>query len=285
MDILVTGANGQLGSEIKKLTKNSDIYNFVFVDKEQINITSVDQIERYFTQFSFAYCVNCAAYTAVDKSEEDYNTAYSVNVNGAENLALVCKKFNTTLIHISTDFVFDGKSNTAYSENDYPDPQNIYGITKLKGEKKIREIIKKHFILRTSWLYSSYGNNFVKTMLRLGTERDLVNVVDDQYGTPTYAGDLALIILKIIKNQSTAYGLYHYSNEGIASWYDFAQRIFKFSNINIKIKPISTNQFPLPAKRPVFTVLKKDKIKKAFNIEIPHWNLSLEKCLQIINNH
>jgi len=280
--ILVTGSNGQLGSEFKYLSPDLGTIEFVFTDIEELDITSKEAVTSYFQDNKFNFCINCAAYTAVDKAEEDRASAKLVNETAVVILAEVTKKFDVKFIHISTDFVFSGSKNTPYLELDSPDPINFYGKSKLKGESLALAINRKSVVIRTSWLYSSFGNNFVKTMLKLSETKDELGVIIDQVGTPTYARDLAEVVLKVIQSDKFISGVYHYSNEGVASWYDFAQAIFDENNINIKVNPIPTEQYPTPAKRPVFSVMNKTKIKETFGIEIPHWRKSLSKCLEII---
>ena len=217
------------------------------------------------------YCINAAAYTAVDKAESDSENAYRVNVVGAANIAEVCNKYNTVLLHVSTDFVFDGNKTTPYTEDDETNPHGVYGITKRDGEIEIQKILREHYIIRTSWLYSQYGNNFMKTMLRLAGERSSLGVVNDQTGTPTHAVDLAETIMAIITSGKKDYGVYHYSNEGETTWYGFAKKIFEVNDIAIDLKPIPTEAYPTPAKRPIYSVLDKSKIKKAFGIQISNW--------------
>jgi len=281
--ILVTGAKGQLGLELKSLAKGINNYSFEFADSKSLDISSKLNVIAYFENNNYDYCINCAAYTAVDKCEDEREKSELVNYNGVSYIADACKEFDIVLIHISTDFVFDGIKNTAYVETDKPNPINSYGASKLKGELVVQEILQKYFIIRTSWLYSSFKDNFVKTMLKLSESRDVLNIIDDQIGTPTYARDLAKVILRIIEEENLEYGIYHYSNEGIASWYDFAKIIFEYSNTKIRILPIATDQYPLPAERPKFSVLNKNKIKKVLNIEIPHWTESLQECIKKIN--
>ncbi|MFK7781784.1 dTDP-4-dehydrorhamnose reductase [Psychroserpens sp.] len=278
MNILVTGAKGQLATCIKALDNSSD-YNFIYKNSEDLDITDLISVESFFKRNKISFCVNCAAYTAVDKAESDQKKAHNVNVNGSENLAKTCAQYNSKLIHISTDFVFNGSSNTPYNEDDNTNPLGVYGLTKLEGEQKIQKNLEKYFIIRTSWLYSEFGNNFLKTMLRLSNNRDELGVVSDQIGTPTYAMDLAHVILKIIKENHIAYGIYHYSNEGVASWYDFAFTIFDLSKVKITVNPISTEDFPTPAERPKYSVLDKTKIKEVFKLEIPHWKNSLKTAI------
>ncbi|UZO81869.1 dTDP-4-dehydrorhamnose reductase [Aquimarina sp. ERC-38] len=279
MKILVTGGKGQLASSIKDISKQFDTYSFFFPSSKELDITNKNQVIEFFKERNIEFCVNCAAYTAVDKAEEEVQKTIQVNEIGAKNLAEVCKKHDTTLIHISTDFVFDGRKQSPYLEDDVTNPLGVYGKTKLNGEKHISTILKKHVIIRTSWLYSQYGNNFLKTMLRLASTRDEISVVNDQIGTPTYAGDLAEIVMLFVTRDIIKYGIYHYSNEGIASWYDFAKTIFDESNIKTLIKPILTIDYPTPAKRPSYSVLNSSKISEELDIKIPHWKTSLKKAV------
>ena len=278
--ILVTGGNGQLATCIKDLEKKHDDLNVIYTDYLELDICDLNQVQDFFkANKQINYCINCAAYTAVDHAESDQEKAYQINAIGAKNLAIACNSNSTILIHISTDFIFDGNKNEPYSETDFANPISVYGASKLQGEIEIQEILQKHFILRTSWLYSEHGNNFLKTMLRLAKEKEVLNIVGDQIGTPTYAGDLAEVIYKIITTKCTDFGLYHYSNEGTASWHDFAKTIFNIKGINIKTNSIETIDYPTPAKRPKFSVLDKSKIKNILKIEIPNWRDSLKKCL------
>jgi dTDP-4-dehydrorhamnose reductase len=278
-NILVTGGKGQLATCIKDVTKDINDLNFIYVDVDQLDITDLNEVNTFFLNNEFSYCINCAAYTAVDNAETNKDIADKVNVLGARNLANACKSNQSVLIHISTDFVFDGLQTDFYTEEDKENPLSIYGLTKLQGEIAIAESLKEHFILRTSWLYSEYGQNFLKTMLRLGAERDSLGVVADQIGTPTYAKDLALIVLKIIVKDKADFGTYHYSNEGVASWYDFAKAIFEESNMLVKLNPIKSEAYPTPAVRPKFSVMDKSKIKSVWSLEIPYWRDSLKECL------
>ena len=282
-NILVTGSNGQLGSEIKELSKNYS-YNFFFTDRNNIDITSKDNIKAFCQTNNINVIINCAAYTAVDKAESDVENADLVNRKAVKKLALVSEELNIKLIHISTDYVFDGKNFKPYCEEFQTNPQGVYGKTKLDGENEMRDINPKNsIIIRTSWVYSSFGNNFVKTMLRLGKEKKELGVIFDQVGTPTYARDLALTILDIIPQiNNDKVEIYNYSNEGVLSWYDFAKEIMKMAKLNCKINPIETFQYPTPAKRPHFSLLNKNKIKSTFNIEIPYWKDSLDECLKIM---
>ena len=283
MNILVTGSNGQLGSEIQELSDNYSDYNFVFTDVEALDITNLKQIQNCMLNNEINAIINCAAYTAVDKAETELELATKINSDAVSKLAVSAKKFNAVLVHVSTDYVFDGSNNTPYKENEPTKPLGVYGRTKREGEEAVRKVQPTAAIIRTSWLYSSYGNNFVKTMLRLGKERDELGVIFDQVGTPTYARDLAktiLDILPIIKKDKVE--TYHFSNEGVASWYDFTKAIFELSNISTKLNPIETKDFPTPTARPAYSVLNKSKIKEHFKIEIPYWRDSLMVCLDFL---
>ena len=277
--VLVFGTSGQLGQCLKAVAAEKQMQGLVFPDKTSDDILNVEALRTLFEREHPAYVINCAAYTAVDKAEDEIDTARKVNRDGASNLARLSSEFGSVLIHVSTDFVFAGNSVLPLNETDTVEPISIYGLTKLEGEKAIAEQAGKYFILRTSWLYSEYGNNFVKTMRRLGRERSSLNVVWDQVGTPTYAIDLAACILDIIETGSTAYGTYHYSNEGVTSWYDFAKAIFDISGMPVKVSPIPGSDFVTKAQRPAFSVMNKAKIKSAINMEIPYWRDSLEKCI------
>ena len=280
-NVLVTGSSGQVGNEIKAISSDYS-YNFFFTDRNNIDITSKDSIKEFCKTNNINVIINCAAYTAVDKAQSDEINADLINRKAVKKLALVSQELNIKLIHISTDYVFDGKNFKPYCEEFQTNPQSIYGKTKLDGENEMRDINPKNsIIIRTSWIYSYYGNNFVKTMLRLGKEKEELGVIFDQIGTPTYAKDLAKIILDIvpqIDNQKVE--IYNYSNEGVLSWYDFAKEIMKMAKLNCKINPIETYQYPTPAKRPHFSLLNKNKIKTTFNIEIPYWKDGLDDCLR-----
>jgi len=280
--ILVTGANGQLGLCFQELSKLHATIQFVFHSSKQLDITNKGLVQNTFQISKFDYCINCAAYTAVDLAESEKEKAKEVNVLGAKNLAEACKENDVILIQISTDFVFDGKSNIPYTEKDATNPLSVYGETKLEGELVVKNTLDKYFILRTSWLYSEYANNFMKTMLRLGSERNEFGIISDQIGSPTYAKDLAKSILKIIISSSNEYGIYHYSNEGVASWYDFAKAIFDISNTGININAIPSVAYPTPAARPHYSVLDKSKIKSKLDIEIPYWRDSLKEAISIM---
>ena len=287
MVVLVTGSNGQLGESIQYIANKYPEIEFIFCSSAILDITSFSNCESIFTKYNPNYCINTAAYTAVDKAESDQEKAHLVNAVGAKNLAEICKKLNTTLIHISTDFVFDGTKSTPYLETDSTNPTSVYGQTKLDGEKAIQETLDNYYIIRTSWVYSQFGNNFMKTMLRLACERESLSVVNDQIGAPTNAVDLAEVLIKIIlENQSRNFEIksenlpskiFNFSNEGRCSWYDFAKEIFRVNNISITLNPIPTSAYPTPAKRPAYSVLDKSKIKEVFGIEIKDWKLSLAR--------
>jgi len=279
--ILVTGAHGQLGSEFHTLSLFYPQYEFTFADRSTLDLSNLCVMEDYFTDKRFDTIINCAAYTAVDKAESERELADTINHRFVSMLAKIAKRDNAALIHISTDYVFNGEHHRPYIESDPTDPQGVYGRTKRDGENAILSVAPSNtIIIRTSWVYSSFGNNFLKTMLRLGKERDDLGVIFDQIGTPTHARDLAQTILEIlprIKNESPQ--IYHYSNEGVASWYDFAQAIFELSTIKCQVNPITTDQYPTPAKRPHYSLLNKAKIKTDFGITIPYWKDSLKECL------
>jgi len=282
--ILVTGANGQLGNKLRQLAVSFSAFEWIFTDVEELDISNPKQVAELFEKYHFQFCINTAAYTAVDSAESNAEKAQKINVDAVQNLVQQCQKFETTLIQISTDFVFEGTKNTPYFETDSSNPLSIYGKTKLDGEKEALEN-PKTFVIRTSWLYSEFGHNFVKTMLHLAKNRNELRIIADQIGTPTYAHDLAKCILTIIeKVQSEGnfeeYGIYHFSNEGVASWYDFAHAIFELKNQSINLIPIPTEDYPTPAVRPKFSILDKRKIKQTFGIQIPHWRTSLKMCLE-----
>lgn len=284
MVVLVTGANGQLGQSLQFIAGDYPDIQFVFCSSSDLDITNLNNVQHVFKQFKPNYCINTAAYTAVDKAESEPEKAHLINVTGARNIAEVCKETNCTLLHISTDFVFDGTQTIAYTEEDTPNPTGVYGQTKLDGEKAIQSTFDHYFIIRTSWVYSQFGNNFMKTMLRLASERGSISVVNDQIGTPTHAVDLAEVLIKIITTsylvpQTSNFGIYNFSNEGQCSWYDFAKKIFEVNNITINLQPIPTENFPTPAKRPSYSVLDKSKIKRVFGIEIKNWEESLKEKL------
>ena len=298
MVVLVTGANGQLGQAIQSIVGKYPSIDFVFCASSELNITDKSNCETVFEKYKPNFCINAAAYTAVDKAESEPEKAFAINVTGAQNLAEVCKNHDTVLLHVSTDFVFDAKfvdgiayydselrlplkSDKGLTETDVPFPAGIYGLTKLQGEQAIESTWEKHFIIRTSWVYSQFANNFMKTMLRLASERDSLSVVSDQIGTPTNAVDLAECLLTIITQHPTPntqhlFGIYNFSNEGHCSWYDFAAEIFRVNNISINLQPIPSSAYPTPAKRPAYSVLDKSKIKQVFGVKIKDWEDSLK---------
>ena len=283
MVVLVTGANGQLGQSIQFIANQYPNVQFIYTDYQELDITNFESCHTVFAKYKPQFCINTAAYTAVDKAESEAEKAHLINVIGPENLAKVCKEYNTILLHISTDFIFDGTSTQPYLETDIPNPKSVYGQTKLDGELAVQKNWEKHFIIRTSWVYSQFANNFMKTMLRLASERDSLSVVNDQIGTPTYAVDLAEVLIVIIvssfKFQVSSFGIYNFSNEGQCSWYDFAKEIFHQKGVSIDLKPIPTSAYPTPAKRPAYSVLDKTKIKSTFGVEIKEWQTSLATCI------
>jgi len=278
--ILVIGAGGQLGQCLKTVAERREISEIVFPVEQEANILNQELLNSLLEKEKPQFVINCAAYTAVDKAEDEVDLSKAVNETGAANLARACKANGATLVHVSTDFVFEGNEVKLLKEDDVANPINVYGLTKLDGEKAVARILDEHFILRTSWLYSEYGNNFVRTMLKLGAERDELGIIADQVGTPTYAVDLANTIFDIIQSENKSYGLYHYSNEGVTSWFDFAKAIFDISNTSVKVNPIPGSAYPTKAKRPAFSVMDKSKIKSTFNIQIPYWRDSLMECIK-----
>jgi dTDP-4-dehydrorhamnose reductase len=278
-NIVVFGASGQLGQCLKSVALRDGIANIYFLSSSEADISSPEALKKAFETYKPQYVINCAAYTAVDKAEDEQEAALKINKAGVVNLSHACAEHHSTLIHISTDFVFKGDKAKPLTEQDETMPISIYGQTKLDGEKAIESILKKFFVIRTGWLYSEYGNNFAKTMLRLGAEKEELKIIADQVGTPTYAIDLAVTILQIISSGSTAYGIYHFSNEGVTSWYDFAKAIFDLSGSKVKAIPVKTEEYFTKATRPAYSVLDKSKIKKEFNLEIPYWRDSLITCI------
>jgi dTDP-4-dehydrorhamnose reductase len=279
--VLITGSKGQLGQAIQRISKNTDAYHFHFTDIEELNITDEAMVNDFIRENDIKICINCGAYTQVDKAEEEKELAFEVNGKAVKYIAGALQKNNGLLIHISTDFVFNGSKGLPYREEDEPHPLSVYGASKLEGEKNAIGFNERTIIIRTSWVYSNDGHNFLNTMLRLGDERDQVNVVSDQIGAPTYTNDLAGIILKIALTPELEgkYGLYHYSNEGVASWYDFAFAIMQVAGLDCKVIPIETKDYKTAAKRPFYSLLNKSKIKSVFELEIPHWQESLQNCI------
>jgi dTDP-4-dehydrorhamnose reductase len=282
--VLVTGGNGQLGSEIKDLEKNYPKYSFYFTDIQELDITNQQSVKVFIEKNKIEIIINCAAYTSVDKAESEFEINNQINHLAVNNFAKIAKEKNLKMIHISTDYVFDGQNYKPYVESDTVNPQSVYGETKLAGENSMLKINPKNsIIIRTSWVYSSYGNNFVKTMLRLGSEREELSVIFDQVGTPTYARDLAIVILEVLPQlDNNEVEVFHFSNEGVCSWYDFAKAIFEIKDLPVKVNPIQTFQYPTPAKRPFYSVLNKSKIKDKYKVDIPYWKESLTNCLSII---
>jgi len=281
-NIVVFGASGQLGNCIKHVSEKRGIKNIYFLQRSEADILNPEALKNTFDKYSPSWCINCAAYTAVDKAEDDKENAEKVNKIGVEHIARLCAEKGIKLIHVSTDFVFKGDVARPLNERDITNPIGVYGQTKLDGEKAVQQITDNYFILRTGWLYSEYCNNFVKTMLRLGAERDELKIIADQVGTPTYAIDLASFILDVIDRDSEAYGIYHYSNEGVTSWYDFAKAVFDISGTEVKAIPVRTDEYVTKATRPAYSVLDKSKVKTTFEMEIPYWRDSLTKCIDIL---
>lgn len=285
-NILITGSDGQLGSEISAIAAMQPWASFDFTTINDLDITNADAVANKLASKNYHLLVNCSAYTAVDKAETEQEPAFKVNTEAVGILADACRKTNTRIIHVSTDYVFDGQSFIPYKEDDHTNPQSVYGQTKLEGEKRLVSTQPDSVIIRTAWLYSSFGNNFVKTMLKYGKERDKLRVVFDQIGTPTYAYDLAECIMHIAKLSATENvfhsGVYHFTNEGVASWYDFAVEIIGMGGIKCIVEPLETSEYPTAAKRPPYSVLNKKKIKELYGISIPHWKESLKKCIDQI---
>lgn len=295
--IMVTGANGQLGRELSELSASYPEYDFLFLSHSELEIENAVKVKSFFKKNLPQFCINCAAYTAVDKAESEKEQAFLINGEAVGNLAVACKEHNTKFIHISTDYVFDGNASVPYKEDAPTNPQNVYGASKLKGEELALQYNPETFIIRTSWVYSSYGKNFVKTMLRLMNEKEEINIVNDQHGSPTYAGDLAEVIMQIIgkltshperqpkdSRLTTDRGIYHYSNDGIITWYDFAIAVKELTESSCGINPITTDQYPAPAKRPLYSVLDKIKIQETLGIALKDWKQSLDVCIQKIKN-
>lgn len=280
--ILVTGADGQLGSEIVKLSRRFSNMKFTFLTIDKLDLTDNNNVSAYFEKHSFNYLINCAAYTAVDKAESDEKAAQKVNSSMVGFMGEITGKTGTRVIHVSTDYVFDGKAHMPYSEDAATNPASVYGKTKLEGERALLKSNPQSIIIRTAWLYSSFGNNFVKTMVRLGKERDELRVVQDQIGSPTNAADLAEAIVTIVyrveeENYKFVPGIFHYTNEGVASWYDFAYHIFDLAKIDVNLVPVSSDEYPTPAPRPFYSVLSKQKIRSVYDVDTPHWYESLRK--------
>ena len=280
MNILVTGANGQLGNEMRRVSLQSSDH-YIFTDVAELDITNIEAVRSMVAEHQVEVIVNCAAYTAVDKAEEDEAMAHLLNATAVANLATAAKEHGATLIHVSTDYVFDGKGCRPYTEDQPTSPTSVYGRTKLQGEKAAAESGCNYLIFRTAWLYSPFGRNFVKTMRTLTAERESLKVVFDQVGSPTYAGDLAALIVKIIDERALNHcGVYHYSNEGVCSWYDFEREICEMSGNECNVEPCHSDEFPSKVARPAYSVLDKSKVKATFNVSVPHWKVSLAKCIE-----
>jgi dTDP-4-dehydrorhamnose reductase len=281
--ILVTGANGQLGSEIRTLVSQYPDFDFHFVDIADVDLADETSVRKFFEDKSFQFIINCAAYTAVDKAEEQVELATKINADAVRLLARIAAEKKMRIIHVSTDYVFSGEANYPLTEESKPAPVSVYGESKLKGEQYLLDLKPDSYIIRTAWVYSTFGKNFVKTIMKLASERKELKIVGDQIGTPTYAADLAKVILTIIDSivsgKKDQPGLYHYTNEGVASWFDFAFYIQNFFSYDCKIHPIRTEEYPTAARRPKFSLLDKSRIKKVFAVEIPHWTTSLQSCL------
>ena len=283
--ILVTGANGQLGQCLQKISSQFEEFEFIFTDSEILDITNKEEVNDFFWQNAPDFCINAAAYTAVDLAETEVEKAFLVNADGAENLAEACAENNAQFIHVSTDYVFDGENNLAYTEEDFTNPLGVYGASKLAGDELALEVNPCSVILRTSWVYSEFGKNFVKTMLNLFATKEELSIVADQFGQPTNANDLAEAIMKIIKSEKITPGIFNFSNLGRISWFDFAEKIAELSEAKIKLNAIETSQYPTPAKRPKNSVLDLDKISKTYAIQLKPWEESLEDCVQILQNN
>lgn len=283
MKILVTGANGQLGNEMRVLSEKYPQHKFIFTDVQELDICNKQAVGIFFEENKIDFVVNCAAYTAVTKAEEDIELSFAINRDAVRNLGEASAKVGAKIIHVSTDYVFDGKTYLPYTEDVPVNPESIYGKSKEEGEKALLEVCKESVILRTSWLYSSFGNNFVKTMIKLGRERDNLTVIFDQIGTPTYARDLAFAIMAVIEAEQFVAGIYHYSNEGVCSWYDFAKSIHQNWGItSCEVLPLETKDYPDKTPRPFYSVLNKSKVKNTYKLKIPHWEESLIQCLDIL---
>lgn len=283
MKILITGANGQLGNEMRVIAKSNTQHEFVFTDVQELNICDKDAVNAFFKEGHFDFVVNCAAYTAVTNAEKDFDKSLALNRDAVRNIGEAAAENGTKVIHISTDYVFDGTAHTPYTEDMPVNPQSVYGKTKYEGEAALTQSGCDYVIIRTAWLYSSFGNNFVKTMIKLGKTRDKLTVIFDQIGSPTYAADLAKAIMTIINSEKFVTGTYHFSNEGVCSWYDFAKAIHRLYGLhNCDVQPLETKLYPDETPRPAYSVLNKAKIKNTYKVSIPHWYESLEKCIRIL---
>ena len=281
--ILIVGGNGQLGNCIRKIAADfENRYEFNFTDSTTLNVNDRESISDVFYDFKPHFCINASAYTAVDLAEKEPEKAFAVNAEGVANLAEACEEYNCVLIHVSTDYVFDGETNISYSEDSFTNPQGVYGASKLKGEELATDLNPKTIVIRTSWLYSEFNNNFVKTMLNLFSQKDELGIVADQFGQPTNSNDLAEAILKIIETEPKTYGIFHFSNYPETTWFEFAQKIAEFSGAKIRLNAITTEEFPTPAKRPKRSTMSLDKIEETYKIELKHWENTLQDCIEIL---
>jgi dTDP-4-dehydrorhamnose reductase len=282
-EILVTGANGQLGKSIQTLVSKRRGCTFHFTDVDTLDLCDHARLTGFVRTRPIGYLLNCAAYTAVDKAEDDTAVCTRINRDAVRNIGEVAQAHGIKVIHVSTDYVFDGVHSHPYREEEETNPQSAYGLSKLEGEKALQAACPEAVIIRSAWLYSEYGVNFMKTMLRLGSEREEVSVVSDQTGTPTYAGDLAAAMLAIVEHPAFVPGIYHYSNEGVCSWYDFARKIMTLAGLHCRVRPVTTQEYPTRAVRPAYSVLSKEKIKRIYQVEAPDWEASLQHCLNRFN--
>jgi len=280
--ILITGSHGQLGNEMQQAAISFPAFNFLYTDVEDLDICDKAALSDFVKANKVNIIVNCAAYTAVDKAEDDVALCYKINSDAVRNIGEVASENNLKVVHVSTDYVFDGTNYLPYNEDQPVCPATVYGKSKLAGEQALMETCKQAVILRTAWLYSSFGNNFVKTMMKLGTDRDSLNVIFDQVGTPTYAADLANTILKVLSHETFVPGIYHFSDEGVCSWYDFTKSIHRIAGITCNVQPIETKDYPARTPRPHYSVLNKAKIKSTYGMVIPHWEESLVRCIDIL---
>ena len=281
--ILITGSHGQLGNEMQQASTRFPAFNYIYTDVEDLDICDKTALNAYVNANHVDIIVNCAAYTAVDKAEDDVALCFKINADAVRNIGEVARENSLKVVHVSTDYVFDGTNYMPYTEDQQVCPSSVYGKSKLAGENALFESCDQVVVIRTAWLYSSFGNNFVKTMMKLGSERDSLNVIFDQIGTPTYAADLANAILQVLSHEPFVPGIYHFSDEGVCSWYDFTKSIHRIAGITCDVHPIETKDYPARTPRPHYSVLNKAKIKSTYGIVIPHWEESLVKCIEILN--
>jgi len=282
--ILITGSHGQLGNEMQQASAGFPAFRFLYTDVEDLDICDKKALDAFVKTNQVNIIVNCAAYTAVDKAEDDEALCYKINTDAVRNIGEIANENGIKVVHISTDYVFDGTNHIPYTEDQPVCPSSVYGKSKLAGEQALLESCKQTVIIRTAWLYSSFGNNFVKTMMKLGAERDSLNVIFDQIGTPTYAADLAKTILQVLSHNDFVPGIYHFSDEGVCSWYDFTKSIHRIAGIQCDVHPIETKDYPVRTPRPHYSVLNKAKIKSTYDLVIPHWEESLVKCIEILKH-